>query len=413
MDRIDDGVPTTNYVEVVEGDERMFHCQLCMDFKRNELTSVNMHVKKYHFNHSFQQDGWRMFLCKRGCYKGIHYHCYHCEELFYRKDRFQKHLANILGSSLSASLAIPSAETTTVTQAVPLTTISSEAVVRTSTTTAIAATDSTTTAKPSAAVTKKMKCPVCNLEVTKKHYKTHYYNKHVKEGEKGISRERYHHGSCIDVDNGIFLVSGTLKGVQHLVHVQKYTMGSKSTSMFCESKACEHVNAAVGILGKTSFECDHLLSVQYLKSSEPVHLHGSTLEYLVQCKRIQKSSKEYCLKIKHEAESWNHVLVNEMSACESYSDRYVFLSVWTGEIRYSSRLGRVIIKFDRETFDIVCHCTDKSIGCQHKSIAKWFLCTVYPHYFDSYSVTDGDSTWASKSTAIHQKQRNMPREAFA
>ena len=74
-------------------------------------------------------------------------------------------------------------------------------------------------------------------------------------------------------------------------------------------------------------------------------------------------------------------LVNAM--CPRYAtDRWVFLSVWTGYKKWYCTLGRVVITFDTKNFKIVCKCSGSSrIGCAHKPIAKWFLRTVYEDLF--------------------------------
>ena len=230
---------------------------------------------------------------------------------------------------------------------------------------------------------KKIRCEFCNLEVWKKNLKKHVERCHTDSSTR--SSERVHQGSCIDPENGIFLVSETLTGIQYPVHVQKYVAPGKTSRLFCESRSCQNKATACGISGIVNFECDHLLSVSQMNKSAPeVDLNIGALNDLVTLNRISQETKEECLKKKKLATSWNHVLVNKMNIDRQYSDRFIFLSVWTGETHYYSRLGRVVICFDREKMELTCKCNEGAkIRCIHKSIAKWFLLSEFPDIFDS------------------------------
>ena len=199
----------------------------------------------------------------------------------------------------------------------------------------------------------KVCCTECGKYMWKKNLETHKRNIHLKNN-KGISERRYHRGSCIHPENGIFLISGQLSGVQHPIHVQKCLVPGKKPAMFCEFKGCAYLKAVSSMSGQSSFECDHLLSTQFLKCSEPVTLDPAALDHLVSTMRISESTKNYCLQQKYVANSWGNVLVNAMGGMGMVSERFIFLSVWTGEIHDYSRLSRVVLSFDKEIFDLVC-----------------------------------------------------------
>ena len=99
------------------------------------------------------------------------------------------------------------------------------------------------------------------------------------------------------------------------------------------------------------------------------------LDALVHEKRINESSKKLCLLKKRECDGRGVVLVSGMVPTNS-SDRWVFVSVWDGNINWYSRLGRVVVTFDKEKFSLVCRCNGSS--CNHRLIAKWYLRCVYP-----------------------------------
>ena len=104
------------------------------------------------------------------------------------------------------------------------------------------------------------------------------------------------------------------------------------------------------------------------------------LDILVDEKRIDPETKKLCLKQKHNADSWRHTLVNCM--IHGKGDRFIFISVWDGNVKYYSRVGRVLLTFDKKKFDLICGCSHSSrINCNHKPIAKWFLRSTYSDIF--------------------------------
>ena len=70
---------------------------------------------------------------------------------------------------------------------------------------------------------------------------------------------------CVDANRGLYLVSQTLRGVAHPIHVQKITLSGKSASM-CELSNCIDAKRAVGQILRPSYECDHMQSVACVES---------------------------------------------------------------------------------------------------------------------------------------------------
>lgn len=89
------------------------------------------------------------------------------------------------------------------------------------------------------------------------------------KSSKVISHNRHHRVVGVDASRGVYLLSQSLRGVPHPIHVQKLTLSGNSASM------CEHSNCLDGkkVAARSlmpSFECDHVQSVAYVHSFLPL-----------------------------------------------------------------------------------------------------------------------------------------------
>ena len=73
-----------------------------------------------------------------------------------------------------------------------------------------------------------------------------------------------------------------------------------------------------------NFECDHLLSTQYLHTT-PVNLDTDVLDGLVESGRISVGKKTACIQLNNHAKSWGNALVNKMNIDSHMSQRYIFV----------------------------------------------------------------------------------------
>ena len=199
---------------------------------------------------------------------------------------------------------------------------------------------------------------------------------------------RYHDGSCIDKSKGLFLVCNAIKGVHHPVHVQKCIRGSE-IKISCEAQGCEYLNFIAGVSEETSVECPHLQSIQYIKkNANVIQLQDTFLDKLVEMKRLKTETREMLRELKYKADSLGHILASAWTPASHQSQRYVFISVWIGEIHYFSQNQRLIVTFDLISHDLCCRCSHSThTGCLHKAVAKWYLIQVMPDLFSGANST--------------------------
>ena len=88
----------------------------------------------------------------------------------------------------------------------------------------------------SGATESRVKCDLCCLELLSKNLACHKRTIHT-TSSKVISHNRHHLVVGVDASRGVYLVSQTLRGVPHPIHVQKITLPGNSASM-CELSTC-------------------------------------------------------------------------------------------------------------------------------------------------------------------------------
>ena len=97
----------------------------------------------------------------------------------------------------------------------------------------------------------------------------------------------------------------------------------------------------------------------------------------MELRRIDEEKVAELLQLKKEAEQLNHTFVAAW-----VQEKFIFISIWVGKKSNHSRLDRVVVSFDKETYDLVCWCTHSSYqGCNHKTIAKWYLAAAFPEIY--------------------------------
>ena len=380
---------------VIQGDGG-FVCILCHDYKPRVKHLVIRHLEMKHFHHSVSYNGEQILLCKKLCKKVSHYHCIcGCERIFDKRLRLVSHLNSKSSVEVGISFS-DTIENDTVQGDDPANIVDEmsnssrydngsieenailykEEVVSRDVEGLQNFEDDNGVHFEREVVETRVKCSKCDTLTLKKNLKVHMKRKH------NLNYNINHcelEGSCVDEKNGIFLVSRSIFGIPHPVHVQKFICGNKPPIILCESTTCENQKIIAGISGKPYFECEHLRSVPYCAPSPTVYMDDSILDVLIGEKRINPETKKMCLRQKHQSESWGVELVNAMV---NSSNRWVFISVWVDKVAYYSRLSRVVLTFDKLNFKLVCNCTRSSrIPCMHKPIAKWYLRCIHPNLF--------------------------------
>ena len=124
-----------------------------------------------------------------------------------------------------------------------------------------------------------------------------------------------------------------MKGSDNPVHVQQSLIGRPTQLLNCESQGCEYLNAVAGISYKTSYECSHLQSIQYITTTaNNVQLQEGTLDKLIALKILKSESKPLLLHHKYMAETSGNVLVSAWMPSNCQTRRCIYLSVWIGVI---------------------------------------------------------------------------------
>ena len=279
-----------------------FACTLCQSFERSTLYPVKRHIIQAHFGHAVDFNGsglWpncRIPFCKNWCVesKRGHYHCFHCDNIFQSRSRFIDHLSRIPSTNIADPPVLELLKEATDSKEQPIVDTDNEKSKKEvsgdppvlelskeatdSKEQPIVDTDSEKSKKKVSGV--KVDCTTCGKIMLKKNLQKHINSQHL-SNMKCVTREWHHRGSCIDQDHGLYLVSENMSGVQHPIHVQKFIIPGRTPILFCEATKCQERAAAHGISGMGNFECDHLLSTQYLYTT-PVNLDTDFLDGLVE-----------------------------------------------------------------------------------------------------------------------------------
>ncbi len=125
----------------------------------------------------------------------------------------------------------------------------------------------------------------------------------------------------------------------------------------CELQQCKRASEFSRISGLMGFRCIHLKSLSYCPiSSEPdITLKEEVLSDMVRKKWISDNTKKMCLARKQKAKTESCPLSKEVSFGNGTSK--ICVSVLETCISYYSRLGRVIVCFDKKINTWHCPCS--------------------------------------------------------
>ncbi|KAK0140068.1 hypothetical protein N1851_023031 [Merluccius polli] len=219
----------------------------------------------------------------------------------------------------------------------------------------------------------KTTCTFCNLIVNKKKLKVHIQRRHT---SSCVDVTSIHHlpSQCVDQKNGIFAVQRTFSGPIAPIHVQRCTWGDKH-KIACELEQCRRAGEFARRSGLMGFQCIHLKSI-FLS-----HI-WLTKDGFLKTRGRSVSPK------KNPAESEGCPLSQEIRLDSGTSKLYV--SIKDTCTSYFSRLGRVVVYFDRKRNTWQCPCAKQKNRCPHKSIAKWHFNQTHPELFQKVRSTDSD-----------------------
>lgn len=176
----------------------------------------------------------------------------------------------------------------------------------------------------------KKACPICKKNFhprwLKNHLKTH------KRKKDEINENRHHFTVLVDPDRGTFCSAINLSGPPHPVHVIKRTSGSLQDS-FCDNNTCIDMKETARRGGNPAFECHHVRSTTYAVKGKPIALNEESLNKIETEKFM---TKERCNQLKKYIETTNDgsPFLVELPSPNLQSDRFIYLSIATGQKRY-------------------------------------------------------------------------------
>lgn len=195
-------------------------------------------------------------------------------------------------------------------------------------------------------------CSICGKSMCRKSLARHYRDIHEKEIVSVAT--------CVDEDNGIFLVRNSSRGgVGYPVHVKK-VMGSENVGIQCEKSECMDYMRVAWRSGITTAECTHLQEVgKNPVFPESIILSPETIEDLSPSGEYRMLTEERineCKELQSEARRKN----SECIVSVTDGSRFIHLSVFDGNVNYFSKFGRVIVTADVENRTLDCRCCRRS-----------------------------------------------------
>ncbi len=244
--------------------------------------------------------------------------------------------------------------------------------------------------KCSAPKKRTVNCSQCDLTLLAKNLRTHIRRHHT-EKENTITPERHFQSQCIDEKIGIFAVEKAFLGQATPIHVIKNTWGPNYRSA-CELDQCILNAEFAHNTGILPFECCHVKSLSFgkLVDNPNVALTENSLSQLVQQKWFGEARKAQLLKLQQEANTAEthlsfHVTVGGPSTKH-------FISVFEPTMSYYSRMGRVMVAYNKKKNNWHCPCARPRQSCIHKATAKWHLFQIMPQIFKRVRVQRRFST---------------------
>ncbi|XP_062600986.1 uncharacterized protein LOC134262628 [Saccostrea cucullata] len=268
----------------------------------------------------------------------------------------------------------------------------------------------------------KKPCPIC-----KKLCHPRWLKKHVKIHNKKkdeITENRHNFTVLVDSERGIFCSAINLSGPPHPVHVIKRTRNLsgpphpvhviKRTSgvhqdSFCDNNTCIDMKDTASRGGNPAFECPHVRSTSYAVKGKSIDLREESLT------KIQKENfmtKERCDQLRRFMETTNDEspFLVELPSPNLQSDRYIYLSIVTGQKRYWCKTGRTVVTIDKQQKSFTCQCSEQSKYCIHKAVGKWFASQEVQHLMSSCQTPEQPDEESSNS---NQNQLRIFEYIFA
>ncbi|KAA0709702.1 hypothetical protein E1301_Tti019874 [Triplophysa tibetana] len=402
-----------------------FHCPFCASniFKPTRLIKLKMHLQS-HCKKAIVHEDFIVHRCGLGCRPSLHYHCMFCTSTVLRRDDFKNHLQVCKRKQLvtieKLSAVAATSHVTKETSSTSTETVTAPAVQQSPSSTSLIALLSITSTetviapavqqspsnngliaslanlKTTSPLTKvetppttavysskvrvrpvvKKRCPICSALMNKCNLQKHIDRKHTEGSTNDINATSHLTSQCIDKTNGMFAVRKIAKGRSVPLHVQFKTWG-ETHRVLCDSSECQSNMELAQSSGLPSYQCKHIRSVTYCKSSAVEEsLTDEVLMEMVRMKWINGETEKMCLAQRELAESHRAPLsvhttigVLPMKKC---------ISVFEPN---HSQLCRVMVVYNTKLNKWFCPCAKVRRSCTHKHVAQWHLFQTHRELF--------------------------------
>lgn len=215
----------------------------------------------------------------------------------------------------------------------------------------------------------KIKCSICNLCLHKKNLSKHKLRKHL-ISDTDITAKDHLRSQCVDSHNGVYAVSKYYRSTALPVHVIKKRSAGVN-NMLCEEDRCEVICQFQKEEGLPLSQCPHLRSVDFcIHHARQEDLDSSVLEELVANNLIGKEMKAKCQKHRHHAAQNLAPLISLVDLGGSHC---LYFSVFEPKVTQASKMGRLFVTYNIRGRFWHCDCSQGTVGCLHKCLAKWYL----------------------------------------
>ena len=210
------------------------------------------------------------------------------------------------------------------------------------------------------------------------------YSPGKKNNSSGRQHQKFLPSVCVDLVNGIFMVTNTMTGVAAPIRVVNHKMKKVQA---CSNQTCSDFMANLRA-GNPAVECFHLRSSTYSIIASLIFLDKTKLLELSEEHLLTEKTVEKCLGCLKSAEDDLVPLVVQADFSSfGYNDRMMYFSVYTGKTDYFCLFKRVRVSFDSEAGAWACKypSSTERKDCIHASMCKWYLFQMQPEKLQKFS----------------------------
>lgn len=191
----------------------------------------------------------------------------------------------------------------------------------------------------------------------------------------------------MDAKNGVFCVEKSFSGPSTPIHVIKNTWGPIQ-KIVCEVEMCNLNAEFASRSGLLPFECHHLQSLSFCPRASGAHamLASKELDTMVESNWFGVERKKELLKRQEKAKEDGVPMSVLLTIGGPPTKEYI--SIYEPTVAYYSRLGRVVVAYDRKNNTWHCPCAGPRKSCVHKAIAKWHLFETKNYLFKRVKSTE-------------------------